>query len=389
MSNKTFALGFVILAACEYVVEADSADTGGFAETEEGGNGGNGGGGNGGTTTEETIPPEPPTWASTFGPCSGYRTETLIFAADGSAWAGCGADVGGYYASMPGMWESVPAFDSFHLYDAQLGGDGLLYATGDDTATTTVAYRGDPAQGAGIGPDVLHVYDGTIDGIALAGGIVRRPDGLVHIDSQNGNSYAVSTDDGESFDSLYFYNYQRMDIDLGSDGQIYASGATISQPPTIFFPTADGMSWLPVELPGYQGELFGIEAIDADHLVAVGVDEPSHAGLMVRCLDGNCTQASSWTQDDLTSSSLIGAPSYAGRLWAVHFDSTGTFGMAVGEKYPQTLGGYALYTKDGGRTWAEAENPGFPILTEVWSFGDGTFAVAGGGSYMAISLVLP
>lgn len=390
MPNKTFVLCFALLTGCEELLaDGDTGDTGRGPSGDDGvgGGGGNGGGGNGGD--DDTTPSTPDTWSIVSGPCAGYRTETLAFADDGSVFAGCGADVGGSFAAEPGMWQTLPVLSSFHLYDAQIGDDGQLYVAGDDTASLAIAYRGDASDGAAFSPELLHIYDGTIDGIPLAGGIVRTPSGVVHIDGQNGNAYAVSKNDGDSFASLYFYNYQRMDVDLGNDGKLYASGATISQPPTIFFPTADESSWTTLSLPGYIGELFGIEAIDADHLVAVGVDEPSHHGLLVRCLDGNCTQSSGWTQDDLTASPLVGAPADAGRLWAVHFDPSGTFGIAVGEKYPQSLGGYAIYTTDGGRTWDQAENPGFPMLTECWSFGDGRFAVAGGGGFMAISIPLP
>lgn len=380
------------LAACEIIVEAkDSGDTSapgidtGEADTDTDADSDT----DTDTDTDTDLPTEPATWTSYAGPCSGYRTETLVFDADGSAWAGCGADEGLFYAATTGAWVSVNDHDQFHCYDAQIAGDGLLYIAGDDTTSDELAYRGDPAQGDLYDGTPIFFYGKSIDSVALAGSVLRAPDGTIVVDAQNSYQYGLSVDDGASFSEEYFSTYQWMDTDLASDGKIYASGSTIAQPPVIVLPGAKTGTFTAIEIGDgdFTGELFGIAAIDADRIFAVGVDEPTHHAMIATCT-ASCTSPASWTVEDLTDSVELGQPANLGRLHAIRFDESGTYGMAVGEQYPQ-LGGWAMYTTDGGDTWKLAEDPGFPILTEVWSFGDGTFAVAGGGGYMALSVVLP
>ncbi len=326
-------------------------------------------------------------WDEVSGPCIGYRTETLIFDSDGSAWAGCGADPGLHFARTPGAWESVAALATFHTYDAQLADNATLYLAGDGVLDNVVAWTGDPGEQADLEPDVLLRFDGTIDGIPLAGGIARTGAGKIVIDSQNGNAYVVSNNDGASFEPAYLDSYQMLDLDVGN-GEIFAAGSTIAQPPTVMFPQGDD-SYDPLELPGgFVGELFGIAALGADRFIAVGADETAHSGILARCFSG-CDQRGSWEVFSLSESNLVGSPDYAGRMMAVCFDSSGTNGIAVGEKFPQGLGGFAIYTRDGGHNWNEAGNPDFPLLSECWAFDDGRFAVAGGAGYLAIGSGLP
>ncbi len=385
------------LAACEIIVEGketgETADPGidtGEADTDTDTDADADSDTDTDTDADTDVPVEPPTWTTYAGPCSGYRTETLVFDADGSAWAGCGADVGLFYAATTGAWVSVNDHDQFHCFDAHLADDGLLYIAGDDTTSDDLAYRGDPAQGDLYDGTPIFFYGMSINSVALAGTILRAPDGTIVVDAENSYQYGLSLDDGDSFTEEYFSTYQWMDTDLASDGKIYASGSTIAHPPIIVLPGAKPGDFFAIEIGDgdFTGELFGIAAIDADRIFAVGVDEPTHHAMFARCT-GACTSPASWTVEDLTDSVELGQPADLGRLHAIRFDESGTYGMAVGERYPQALGGWAMYTTDRGDTWKMADDPGFPILTQVWSFGDGTFAVAGGGGYMAVSLALP
>ncbi|MBA2320113.1 MAG: hypothetical protein H0V89_03065 [Deltaproteobacteria bacterium] len=281
----------------------------------------------------------------------------------------------------------MSALSQFHTYDAQIADNGVLYLAGDGVGDDIIAWSGDPSRGADLDPDVLHRFDGTIDGISLAGGIARTSSGTIVLESQNGNAYAVSDDDGQSFRPEYLDSFQMLDIDVAS-GQVYAVGSTISQPPMMFFPTADAI-FEPLDLPGgFTGELFGLAAIGANHFVAVGADEEEHTGILARCF-ARCGERASWEVFSLRDSNLVGAPDYAGRMMAVCFDSAGANGIAVGEKFPQGLGGFAIFTRDGGHSWNEAGNPDFPALSECWAFDDGRFAVAGGAGYLAIGTGLP
>jgi hypothetical protein len=326
-------------------------------------------------------------WDEVGGPCDGYRTETLVFDEDDSAWAGCGADQGMYFARTPGAWESIPALSQFHGYDAQLADNGVLYLAGDDTASDVIAWTADPSDQADIDPVALLRFDGTVDGIPLAGGIARTGAGKIVVDAQNANSYAVSTNDGDSFTAEYLDSYQMLDIDVGN-GAIYGAGSTIAQPPTMMFPKEDD-TFDTISLPGgFTGELFGLAAIGTNTFVAVGADEQAHTGILARCF-ASCEQRASWEVFSLATSNLVGAPEYAGRMMAVCFDSAGTNGIAVGEKFPPGLGGFAIYSRDGGHNWNEAGNPNFPLLSECWAFDDGRFAVAGGAGYLAIGSGLP
>lgn len=322
-------------------------------------------------------------WSLFAGPCEGYRTETLVFGVDGSLWAGCGADTGGFHARSPDAWESVPSLARVHVYQLHLDPLGRVWVAGDDVDSQAVVFRGDAADGAGLDPAVLFSFDGTLDGVPIAAHVARARDGHVMVDSLNGFTLGISADDGATWSPGYVPEYQVLDLAVTPNGTFVGSGSTIAQPPVVLLGGPTPGDFDPVLPPGgFQGELFGVAALSPGRVIAVGVDEPSHRGILASCLDGDCGAPSSWTTRDVAAEGWVAD---AGRLHDVHLDAAGTFGIACGERYPQGGGGYALVTTDGGARWSALDTPDFPILTACWSFGDGSFAVAGGGGFLALS----
>lgn len=296
-------------------------------------------------------------WTTVSGPCEGYRTETIFVDGD-THHVGCGSDLGLFTSSSStGAFSSMSGLEDFHVYEIAESPDGALWAAGDAYGDETLIYE------LGSGLTSVLEYDGASMRFSAAENLVVH-DGVVYTDSLTGNYWAHSADDGESWTEEYLSSYQIMDLHSG-DGELYAVGSTISQPPTVFH-FADG-DWSAIELDAPDGALEGL-TWTGERWVAVGVDEGTELAAMFTCSSG-CTDAGAWSPVDITAQDDTVA-----KLWSVH--AAGDHVIAVGERYPQSLGGAVLISDDAGATWTVADVEA-GLLTVAWSYGDGTYTAAG------------
>jgi hypothetical protein len=305
------------------------------------------------------------------GPCDGYRTEALLVL-DAVTWAGCGADPGLYSAtSLSAGFSAVPGLESMHVFDLQAGPDGRLWITGDEVSSTELLYALDTVSGQ-IEP--LLNYDGASMRLSAGHNIAWTSDGTTYVDSLTGNYLAASDDHGESWTEHYLDGHQIMDMVVHDDA-IWAVGSTIAQPPTVWSRQDGGMLKATELRVGWSGALEAVEVAASGRVVAGGVDEALDSTALITCVEA-CDQPDSWRSVDVAALGLTDG----GKVWALHFD--GDDGVAVGERYPQSRGGFVLTTSDGGASW-RLQDGEHAILTAAFVRPDGSWVVAGGDTFLA------
>ena len=371
----TFSCLFLLCSAC-LSGKSDSSDAGSSDATVSDQGAGQEGVG---TTVSETL----------AGPCQGYRTEVLFVDQAQTLWVGCGSDPGLFRKTGSQEFESVDAFENYLVYDIDQNAAGDVLVAGGEfggkTILTSVSSSGGEVEAllefSGSAP---FMRIGKAENIAIAGDRMM-------VDSLTGNY--IGYFDGTDWTEAYYWNEESLEgTDTGyqmsqvvaSQSTFYATGSVINQPPYVFI-----SSQLPDAIYHFEvvqlaqdnrdGATESLAVLDSGTIFAVGVDETPNLGTFFRCV-GTCREPENWEELDIME--MTGLET-AGKLWAIHFDPSGVHGIAVGDQIPQTYGGYALVTHDSGATWS-AVTDDLEGLSAAWSYGDGTFLVAGGNEFMAV-----
>ena len=307
-------------------------------------------------------------WQITFHPCPGpSRTDALQKDPDGRLWVGCGTNANGFglFTSPDGAdtWQAVstsPAnvVDEFRVYTLTRGHDGALYASGVDTTEGT-SLRSVRLDTTGSMP-----YPATPNLIAVAqvgrqfnvGGYAELQDGQALASSETGfdrlyrpdSSTGPSAADWTIADTT---NEAYRDV-VAFDGGFYASGSRINIPPRVFVPNGGHSPdiWDLKEVildDAYDGEMWGI-AVNAQRLVAVGVDQDSDTGKIYVSNGndpGNAANYDVFNMPDIVGTSGIGT-------WARGVCMRDDVIVVVGERQP--LGsntGRMMISTDGGQSF--------------------------------------
>ena len=203
------------------------------------------------------------------------------------------------------------------------------------------------------------------------GQIEEHPNGGLFVMSQTSADMTYSTDSGANWskEDRYFEEinltagpqaYQLQRLASTSDG-IFASGYNIAQPPTFFTPSAaDGASWFNLKATTIDTEVEGegwamATPDDGDTWFVGGRNQGAGAfasAFFYRSSDDGVT----WTS--------IGLPEDIDIIRDISFSSDGQYGIAVGDKYPESAGGFALITSDSGATWTAIEDE---LPYDLWS----------------------
>jgi photosystem II stability/assembly factor-like uncharacterized protein len=316
-------------------------------------------------------------------PCDG-ATAYSIHTHDSELWVGCGLREGLHKSSDDGVSFSdghpsggnTSDSDALYVFDLKTSSTGDLLVCGHlypqessepqplvmryaDSAWETLLIYGNNSANPGA------VY------MSNCGQIQEHPNGGLFVMSQTSADMTYSTDSGANWskEDRYFEEinltagpqaYQLQRLASTSEG-IFASGYNIAQPPTFFRPsTADGASWFNLKANTIDTEVEGegwamATPDDGDTWFVGGRNQGAGAfasAFFYRSSDNGATWAS------------ISVPEDIDIIRDISFSSDGQYGIAVGDKYPQAAGGFALITSDSGATWTAIEDE---LPYDLWS----------------------
>jgi hypothetical protein len=213
------------------------------------------------------------------------------------------------------------------------------------------------------------------------GSFRRTESGLAVAESLTGVDLAFRTSDTEPFQDGYGWwgagaGPQILDL-VEFDGDLFGCGSTINTPPHVFLPNggpAPGLASVPLT-DAFRGELWGL-AVDADGIVAVGVDQEAADGTIFlapvdasEAGDFELVRFSTWFGDTST--------------WARGVCRDGASIAVVGE-FSQRGEGIVLLSEDGGESFEDVTPDGAPSLDRcVWA-ADGALHVAGGSGFYGV-----
>ena len=316
-------------------------------------------------------------------PCDG-ATAYSIHTHDSELWVGCGLREGLHKSSDDGVSFSdghpsggnTSDSDALYVFDLKTSSTGDLLVCGHlypqessepqplvmryaDSAWETLLIYGNNSADSGA------VY------MSNCGQIEEHPNGGLFVMSQTSADMTYSSDSGTSWskEDRYFEEinltagpqaYQLQRLTSTSEG-IFASGYNIAQPPTFFTPsTAEGASWFNLKAKTIDTEVEGegwamATPNDGSTWFVGGRNQGAGAfasAFFYRSSDNGAT----WTS--------ISMPEDIDIIRDISFSSDGQYGVAVGDKYPQSKGGFVLVTSDSGMTWAAIADA---LPYDLWS----------------------
>ena len=328
-------------------------------------------------------------------PCNGATAYSIHTHGD-ELWVGCGLREGLHKSSDDGVSFSdghpsggnTSTSDALYVFDMKTSSSGDLLVCGH-------LY---PQESSESQPLVMRYADSSWETLLIYGNnsanpgavymsncgqIEEHPNGGLFVMSQTSPDMTYSTDSGANWskEDRYFEEinltagpqaYQLQRLASTSDG-IFASGYNIAQPPTFFTPsTAGGASWFNLKANTIDTEVEGegwamATPDDGDTWFVGGRNQGAGAfasAFFYRSSDGGAA----WTS--------IGLPEDIDIIRDISFSSDGQYGIAVGDKYPESAGGFALITSDSGATWTAIEDE---LPYDLWSAEvKGTYWFVGG-----------
>jgi photosystem II stability/assembly factor-like uncharacterized protein len=323
-------------------------------------------------------------------PCGASPVEALHLHGN-ALWVGCNLGAG--------LWTSSDAGDSFSrghpstdlfVFDlaSTRGGELLMCGADFDLAFDGVLVR--RFDGTGW-EDLLERGNNTESAnqvnFSNCGQIAEHPNGGLFASSLTAPDITYSSNNGASWvpETRLFEEanlrgtravFQLIRVTSTSSG-IFASGYNIIQPPTFFAPSeAEGASWFNLKAKtvdaAIQGEGWSLATPDNGATWYVGGRDQElsreASGFIYRSLDGG----GSWTSLPLGPEIDI--------VRDIAFSEDGHYGIAVGDRYPpRSLGGFALLTRDGGRSWEALDEDLPPDLRRAAVDGT-TYFFGGNGS---------
>lgn len=299
-------------------------------------------------------------------PCSGAGTPyAMRFTSASEGWYGCGNGIGLYHTTDGGdSFEAGHPSADLYVFDIEQAADGDMLVCGHDYGADNgvLLYRGTVGDWA-----PLLRYGNNADGTDMVymsncGQVAEAGDGTMIVASNTAGDLTWSTDDGLNWakEERYWenanleggYSYYYMLQLQAAGGVYYGAGSKIDEPPVFFTPSAlaDAEFYnfeAHIITSSVEGETWALATSDGGLTwFAGGRDQSASAvasGFLYRSDDGGET----WTSIVLGDEIDI--------LRAIAFDATGTWGVAVGHRYPTMQGGFVLLTEDGGATWTELD----------------------------------
>lgn len=340
-------------------------------------------------------PIAPPTriWKSYTHPCVENRTDAFWWDDDKTAWVGCGtgANGRGLWLSRDGgqSWGAVKGyFDTWRVNDIRRSVDGLLYVAGLDTASRDAVVSVDTKASPF---SIKNVFTRTnqVDLSFQVQHFVRDSQGRGFGDSLTGYGSIYRASDTAAWQGLHTAwaddkaSYQIMSMTMFND-KIYASGSTISQPPYVFLPSKQATQpyhLTPVRLSTrFTGEMWGIAVLDAQRVVAAGVDQDRDVGMIYT------SKTNPYDPNDYMEFNVSGIISDKS-TWMRGVCASGNTIVAVGEKQPLASGtGIVLLSNDAGKTFTNITDPKIVAnsVSRCKILDNGDIAVTGAGGYVGI-----
>lgn len=313
-------------------------------------------------------------------PCNGGGTPYgLSYLSDTEGLLGCGNGFGLHHTTDGGA--TYTRLDGGDLYVFQIapapGGDLLVCGRDYDAAADdTILYRYDGQLRA-----LLHYgnNDSRDDAVYFSncGVVAAAGDNTLLAASNTIGDITWSEDNGATWvkEDRYWEDanlepdgyavYTMLDL-VAAGGAYYGAGSTITEPPTFLGPTQDvDGTWhnfhATVIDPTIEGEVWALATADEGTTwIAGGRDQQRSSeasGFLYRSDDGGLT----W--------SYLPLPPQIDIVHDVSFAPDGQHGVAVGHRYPTSLGGFILLTDDAGATWAEVTEQ-TPLLQSAFARND-------------------
>jgi hypothetical protein len=315
--------------------------------------------------------------------CNG-ATAYSIHTYNEELWVGCGLGEGLHKSSDDGVTFNnghpsggkTSTSDALYVFDMKTssGGDllvcGHLYPQESSEPQPLVLRYADSAW------ETLLIYgnnsaNSRAVSMSNCGQIEEHPNGGLFVMSLTSADMSYSTDGGTNWsaENRYFeeinltagpqaYQLQRL---ASTSVGIFGSGYNIAQPPTFFKPsTADGATWFNLKAntidTEVEGEGWAMATPDDGSTWFVGGRNQGAGAFGSAFFYRSNDNGNTWTS--------ISVPEDIDIIRDISFSSDGQYGIAVGDKYPQAAGGFALITSDFGATWTAIEDK---LPYDLWS----------------------
>jgi hypothetical protein len=335
-----------------------------------------------------------PGWVISAHPCDENRTDAWMWEDDRTAYAGCGQGAIGtglYVSTDAGLTWSAPTtdppglFDSWRVLDVRRHGDGLLYVSGSDTATSDAVISIDTSGAAWTLAETVFTRTDTIGFSFQVANFLRDDSGRAFGESLTGTDVIYRESDGDEWTALGSGwdtaggGHQILSMDQRGD-RFYGSGSIISDNPRVFLPAAAPDELEVVTLTtDWIGEMWGVDAVTDSVVVVGGIDQNENVGVVFTS-QSDPTDASDYVQYRVDA--VVG-----GKTWIRGVCGKGSNIVAVGERQPLSEGtGIVLFSTDGGVSFSDVTDGAITASTvsRCTFLSDGRVAVAGSGGYVGV-----
>ncbi len=341
--------------------------------------------GNNGTTTPMGL-----VWDKVVAPCPGSRTASVLFLNDTRGLLGCGenADGEGLFQTKDGgrTWTEIRDFADLRVLDIrEYNGDVFVAGADNLGGTRESVWKLDAEMKIA---SALYTASNQIGSVQQAENIAIGEDGRAIIDSLTGTGVAVRGPGEQNFvevDTLsemaidgMARGFQMRRIDF-LNNKIYATGSLINDNPRVYLSSKkEGATYhvTKVDLSNKDAEMLDLHVFNDSLMVVAGFSQQGTAtnrSPLIFRGEGDLYDAANWSEVDVFGQGI----EFAGGIRAISV--AGTDILAVGEKFPTSKGGFALFSQDEGKTWTDI-TPEDKIgpLSEAWLWNDGSAFIAGG-----------
>ena len=340
------------------------------------------------------VPTGEPGWVVSAYGCSENRTDAFTWEDDRTAYAGCGQGAVGtglYISTDGGVTWGTPTtdppglLDSWRVLDVRRHGDGLLYVSGADTASSDAVIALDTSGPAWTLAQTVFTRTDQLGFSFQVANFLRDDSGRAFGESLTGTDVIYRTSDDAEWSSIGSGwaedggGYQILSMDQRGE-QFYGSGSTIAENPKVFLPGAAADSLAVVTLTTHwTGEMWGMDAVSDSRVVVGGVDQVANVGVVFTS-QSDPSDAGDYVQYRVDT--LI-----PGSSWIRDVCGKGSIVAAVGERQPLSTGtGIVLYSTDGGNSFTEVTDAAITAnsVSRCTFLSDGRLAVAGAGGYVGV-----
>ncbi|MFT5455100.1 MAG: hypothetical protein ACI9K2_001579 [Myxococcota bacterium] len=333
-------------------------------------------------------------WVISAHPCDENRTDAWMWEDSRTAYAGCGQGAVGrglYVSTDGGLTWGAPTtdppglLDTWRVLDVRRHGDGLLYVSGADTDSLDAVIALDTSGPAWTLAKTVFTRTDQIGFSFQVAHFLRDDSGRAFGESLTGADVIFRESDEDPWQSIGSGwaddggGYQILSMDQRGT-KFYGSGSTIADNPKVFLPGDAPDSLEVVTLStDFTGELWGVDAVTDDRIIAGGVDQVANVGVVFSS-GSNPSDVDDWVQYRVDT--LI-----PGFSWIRGVCGQGSNVVAVGERQPLSSGtGIVLYSSDNGRSFADVTDGAITAssVSRCTFLADGRVAVAGAGGYVGL-----